>query len=77
LNLTLTSDLPSTANQMVFDLMRFKHPQPQIYWITSFTRTRREHFPIAQNQISAYGFFDIEYCDIDEKQNKNQLATLE
>jgi len=77
LNLALTSDLPSTANQMVFDLMRLRHPQPQISWIAPFTRTGREHFPIAQNQFSAYGFSDIEYCDIDEKPNENQLAALE
>jgi dipeptidase E len=77
LNLALTSDLPSTANQAVFDLMRNRHPHPRIAWIAPFTSTGREYFPIAQNQFSAYGFSNLEYCDIDEKPDEMQLAALD
>ena len=77
LNAALTSDLPSTANQAVFDLMRKRHPDPRIAWIAPFTRTGRERFPTAQNQFSAYGFSNLEYCDIDEKPDETQLAALD
>lgn len=77
MNLVLTSDLPSTANQVVFDLMRNRHLQPRIAWIAPLTSAGREHFPIAQNQFSAYGFSNLEYCDIDEKTNEMQLTFLD
>lgn len=77
LNLALTSDLPSTANQVVFDLMRKRHPQPRIAWIAPLTSTGHQHFPIAQKQFSVYGFSNLEYCDIDEKPNEMQLSTLD
>ena len=76
MNIALTSDLPTTANQVVFDLMREKHPDPRIVWIAPFTRTGREHFPPAQAQFAAHGFSKLEYCDIDEEPNERQFAAL-
>lgn len=77
LNIALTSDLPSTANQAVFDLMRNRQPNPRIAWVAPVTKTGREHFPAAQNQFAAYGFSTLEYCDIDEEPNEKQLAGLD
>ena len=77
MNIALTSDLPSTGNQAVFGLMRNRHPHPRIAWIAPFSAAGRERFPIAQNQFSAYGFSNLEYCDIDEEPNETQLAALD
>jgi peptidase E len=77
LNLALTSDLPSTANQAVFDLMRSSVLRPRIAWIPPFTGTGRERFPAAQRLFERYGFADIEYCDIDEEPDAGQLARLD
>ena len=77
MNIALTSDLPSSAYLGIFDLMRSRHPHPRIAWIAPFTRTGHEHFPIAQDQFAAYGFLNLEYCDIDEGPNEVQLAALD
>jgi peptidase E len=77
LNLALTSDLPSSANQAVFDFMRKGHAQPRIAWIAPMTSAGNQHFPTAQNQFSTYGFSNLEYCDIDERPNETQLAALD
>jgi len=77
LNIALTSDLPSTANQVIFDFMRNRRPCPRIAWVPPFTRMGREHFPAAQELFAAYGFSDIEYCDIDDEPNEEQLAGLD
>jgi len=76
LNLALTSDLPLTANQAVFELMRIRHPYPRIAWIPPFTSTGREHFSTAKGQFAIFGFSNLEYFDIDEEPNELQLATL-
>ena len=77
MNIALTSDLPLTANQAVFELMRKRHPRPRIVWIPPSTRTGRERYPIAQEQFGAYGFSNLEYFDIDEELNEVQLAILD
>lgn len=77
MNIALTSDLPLTANQAVFKLMRKRHSHPRIVWIPPSTRTGREHFPIAQEQFAAHGFSNLEYCDIDEDLDEMQLAVLD
>lgn len=77
LNLALTSDLPSTANQVVFDFMRSGNPSPRIAWIPPFTEMGHELFPSAQALFGTYGFSNLEYCDIDEEPNKEQLARLD
>ena len=76
MNIALTSDLPSTANQVVFDFMRNGRPYPRIAWVPPFTSMGRERFPAAQELFAAYGFSDLEYCDIDEELNEEQLAGL-
>lgn len=77
LNLALTSDLPSTANQAVFDFMRSGVPSPRIGWIPPFTEMGREHFPVAQELFEAYGFSDLEFYDIDQEPDRDQLARLD
>jgi peptidase E len=77
LNIALTSDLPLTANNAVFELMRKRDPHPRIVWIPPFTRAGRERFPTAQDQFAAFGFTNLEYCDIDEELNEMQLAVLD
>lgn len=77
MNLALTSDLPSTVNQVVFDLMKKDNAQPRIAWIAPSTNAGHEYFPTAQNQFSTYGFSNLEYCDIDEKSTETQLAAID
>jgi peptidase E len=77
LNLALTSDLPSTANQVVFNFMRSGGPHPRIAWMPPFTEMGRERFTAAQKLFEAYGFSDLEYCDIDREPNEEQLAHLD
>jgi peptidase E len=75
--LALTSDFPSTAIGEVFDFMRLSGPRPRIAWMPPFTRTGRECFPLAQALFAAQGFADLEFCDIDDDPNQEQLARLE
>lgn len=77
LNLALTSDLPSTANQAVFDFMRSGNPSPRIAWIPPFTGLGHELFPSAQELFAMYGFSDLEYCDIDQEPDEDQLVHLD
>lgn len=77
MNLILTSDFPLTPNDLVLDRMRATGQRPSVAWIPPFTKTGHEHFPIAQKLLKSYGFSNLEYCDIDEKQNVEQLARLE
>lgn len=63
MNLALTSDLPTTPNDVVFDRMRRINPQPRIASIPPFTGIGRERFPAARTLFGAYGFPDVEYCD--------------
>lgn len=77
MNLALTSDLPSTPNQAVFDRMRRSSPRPRIAWMPPFTATGRERFPAAKELFESYGFSELEYCDIDQEPNDAQLAHLD
>jgi len=56
LNLALTSDFPSTANQAVIDRMRGSVPSPRVAWIPPLTGMGRERFPAAQRLFESYGF---------------------
>jgi dipeptidase E len=76
-NLALTSDFPSTPNQVVFDRMNDSSPHPRIAWIPPLTGLGRERFPAARSLFETYGFPDVEYCDIDEEPNEQQLAYLD
>lgn len=77
LQLALTSDFPSTAHRAVVDLMRKSHPNPRIAWVPPPTPQGRARFPAAQEAFAAYGFSDLEYCDIDQAPNIDQLARLD
>jgi len=77
LNLALTSDFPSTANQAVVDRMRSTNPRPRVAWIPPFTGVGHERFPAARELFQSYGFRDVEHCDIDEEPNEAQLARLD
>ena len=77
LNLALTSDLPSTANQAVFDFIRSSNPHPRIAWLPPFTEIGHARFPASQDLFKAYGFSCLEYCDIDNEPNEEQLDRLD
>jgi len=77
MNLALTSDFPSTANQVVVNRMRSTGRCPRVAWIPPFTAMGRTRFPAAQKLFESYGFSDVEYCDIDEEPNERQLARLD
>jgi len=77
LNLALTSDFPSTANQSVVERMRASSSRPRIAWIPPFTVMGRKRFPAAQALFESYGFSALDYCDIDEEPNVAQLARLD
>jgi hypothetical protein len=71
-----TSDLPSTANQGVFDLMRGGTLHPRIAWIPPTTGTGRECFHAAREMFAARGSTDLDYCDIDEEPDEGKLSGL-
>jgi dipeptidase E len=77
LQLALTSDFPSTAQHDVVDLMRKSNPCPRIAWVPPSTQLGRARFPAAQDVFAAYGFSDLEYCDIDQAPNLELLAHLD
>ena len=41
-----------------------------------FTKTGRERFSAARRSFASHGFSDLDYCDIDEEPNEEQLARL-
>jgi dipeptidase E len=77
LNLALTSDLPSTANQVVFDFMSSGNPNPRIAWVPPLTKLSHKLFPASQELFRTYGFSNLEYCDINDEQKEEQLAHLD
>ena len=77
LNLALTSDLPSTANEVVFNFMRSGKQHPRIAWVPPFSEMGHARFSASQELFKAYGFSDLEYCDIDNEPNEEQLDRLD
>lgn len=77
MNLVLTSDLPSTANEVVFDLMRRRGMPSKIAWIPPITDLGRKRFTSAQAQFESHGVVGLEYCDIDEEADETQLSRLD
>ena len=77
MNLALTSDFPSTGNQAVLDCMRARSSRPKIAWIPPFTSAGRERFAGSQQLFESYGVKDLDYCDIDEEPDEEQLSHLE
>jgi peptidase E len=76
LNLALTSDLPSTPNQTVFEYMRRCGNQPRIAWIPPVSASGHQRFASAREQFGSYGFPTLEFIDIDENPNEARLARL-
>ncbi len=76
MKLVLTSDLPSTGNDRVFDWMRATSARPRIAWIPPFTDSGHKRFAPAQTRFASHGFDRLEYCDIDEEINLIQLSQL-
>ena len=75
--LSLTADWPSSPNAAVVERVKAAARNPRIAWITPFTRSGRERFPLACRRWETLGFSNLEYCDIDEEPDPNQLSTLE
>lgn len=77
MNLILTSDLPVTANQTVFDRLRAAGEAPRIVFIPPFTDLGRKKFARARQQFESFGFPHVDYCDIDADMNSDQVARLD
>jgi peptidase E len=77
LNLALTSDFPSTGNQAILNCMRARSSRPRIAWIPPFSAAGRERFLVSQRLFESYGFTDLDFCDIDEEPNEEQLNHLD
>lgn len=77
MNLILTSDFPSTGNHAVLDCMRARSSKPRIAWIPPFTAAGRERYPVAQRLFKSHGFTDLDYCDIDEEPDEEQLNHMD
>jgi peptidase E len=76
-DLVLTSDFPSTANEAVVELIASRFGRdPRIAWIPPVTTIGRSRFAAARERWSALGFARLEYCDIDEQPDTDQLAHL-
>lgn len=77
MNLVLTSDLPSTANEVIFDLIRGKGMPSKIAWIPPITDRDRKRFTRAQTLFEFHRVVGLEYCDIDEEADETQLSRLD
>jgi peptidase E len=76
MNLILTSDFPSTADERVVARMRSAARDPRIAWIPPFTDGARSHFREASARFSALGFNQLELVDIDDERDEVQIAYL-
>jgi dipeptidase E len=77
MKLILTSDFPSTGNDVVIDCMRSVVSRPRIAWIPPFTDVNRERFNYARQQFGTYGFSNLEYVDIDAELDETLISHLE
>ncbi len=72
MNMILTSDFPSTENQVVIDQIRRFGGNPRIAWLPPNDIKGRECFAAAREQFKAIGLTNIKYCEycqtFDEKQ---------
>ena len=57
--------------------MRSGNPHPRIAWVPPFTEMGHVRFPASQELFKAYGFSDLEYCDIDNEPTEEQLDRLD
>jgi dipeptidase E len=77
LDLALTSDFPSTITSEIVTRIRATAREPRVAWIPPNTAAGRERFDAAQAQFQLLGVSAVEFCDIDEEPDKNQLAHLD
>lgn len=57
--------------------MRARSSRPRIAWIPPFTAAGRERYPVSQQLFESYGFTALDFCDIDEEPNEEQLNHLD
>jgi peptidase E len=76
MNLILTSDFPSTANERVAARIRATARDPRIAWIPPFTDADRARFRDATERFAALGFRQLEAVDIDDERDEVQIAYL-
>jgi peptidase E len=77
LNLVLTSDFPSTVTDVLLRSIRNVAENPRVAWIPPQTSVGRERFPTAQTAFQSLGISALEFCDIDDEPNAEQLTHLE
>lgn len=73
----LTSDFPSTVNDVVAEHIRRLGARPRVAWIPPFTAEGRARFQTAQDLFQTLGVSELEYCDIDQEPDGAQLAQLD
>ena len=73
--MALTSNFGARSNSAIVDVIRDRASNPRVAWIPPFTSSR-DYFPHARRHWEAHGL-NIEYCDIDEEPDNDQLAALE
>lgn len=77
MNLAITSDFPSSANDAVLLRIRQAAANPRVAWVPPLTSAGRERFPAAQAQFRSLGISTVEFCDIDEQPDERQLSQLD
>jgi peptidase E len=75
--LILTSDFPSTASEAVLAWLRQLERPPVVAWIPPLSALGQARFPAAQAAFRSLGIDTIEFCDIDEAPDEQQLSRLE
>ena len=76
MKLVLTSDFPSTTDDVVIAHIRNVGVRPRVAWVPPFTSSGRERFPAAQAVFQSLGVPTLDYCDIDQEPNESQLDGL-
>jgi peptidase E len=77
MNLILTSDFPSTGNEVVLARMWSSATKPRIAWISPGPDAGGERFRRAQEQFGRYGFDRLESCDIEAEVDEHRWSQLE
>ena len=77
MNLVLSSDFPSTANQGLVDHIREAGRNPRIAWLAPAASTAESHFPAARTAFAALGFNDLEYLNADTDPSRPAVVLLD
>lgn len=77
MNVLLTTDFPSTANDAVVARIQAVCRSPRVAWVPPSTSTGRARFPAAEAVFRSFGVGDIEYCDIDDEPDAARLRLLD